>query len=364
MSPIMTESQQQTDFKYVFSRIVSGLGAFGVALQNYPAVELFIKGFISMSEWSKWLVKLGALSSGGLCSGVVNYWMNVKLLDGFFERMNSNKDYRYKTLSLWEQWQYFSGIGVFVMTGMLFGLMAFTFALEGPLAILSIAAGIFVAAIMTVQEVETWLLSYDSKETTSEETLSAVQQLGKICGHVIAAGNVLALSFLFTLGLAQSLIMIGMAAFPALVVGAAVAFTFGAFTEYFFYDAYLADFCKDFSKKWQDMRDHEHPWFGLVCVSTNALVNAALTYAGAELLTSILIAAHIALPPVVALTAISAVLALFAGSASFILGMDFWISPKPQTEKISVANNPSALFSIKEDKSAKTINGERLFQTL
>ncbi len=328
------------------SATLSGLGAVGVALQNYPAVELFIKGLVKpASALSGRAIQAAALGMGGVCSGMVNFWMNVELLDGFFARMTSTKEYVYKQLSLLEQVQYFGGIGVFIVTGALFGLMAFTFALEGPLALLSIAAGVFVAGIMTVQEVETWLSSYDPKEAKEAEVLTGMQQFGKWCGHIIAAGNVLALSLLFSLGMAQSLMMINVAAFPALAAGVAVAFTFGAFTEFYFYNFYLADFCKDFGKKWEQMMALSNASFGMLCISINAFVNAALTYAGVMMLTGTLVAASVVVPPVGVMIALAAVSAVFGGSASFMLGMAFWIrqneaKPAPDVVKTESVTGP------------------------
>lgn len=320
---------------YTSTRVLASLGALGIALQNYPAVVFFLnglaQGILPASSWLNWGVQITALGAGGLCSGMVNYWMNVELLEGFFQRMTSDEEYQYKRLQLtaWQQIQYFGGIFVFVVTGILFGLMAFTFAMEGPLAMLSIAAGLFVAGIMTIQEVETWLGSYDNKDTATEELLTQNQWIGKWVGHIIAAGNVLALSLLFTLSLAQGLIALQMAALPALIIGATVAFTFGAFTEYYFYNFYLAQFCKNFDKNWTQMLAVPHAWLGFVCVSINAFVNTALTYAGVELLTGLLLAAHVTLPPLAIITALAAISALFAGSASFILGLDFWIRQNP-----------------------------------
>ena len=151
------ESTELPTSRYYYSRILSGLGAVGVALQNYPAVELFVsgllKGVLPASSWSSALIQSFSLSTGGLCSGMVNFWMNVELLDGFIERINSTDAYQYEKLAdEWALLQYFGGIFVFVVTGVLYGLMAFTFAMEGPLAALSIAAGLFVAGIMTIQE--------------------------------------------------------------------------------------------------------------------------------------------------------------------------------------------------------------------
>lgn len=346
---------QVSPFMHASSRVLSGLGAAGVALQNYPAVALFInslvKGTAPLTQASSTLIHSTALATGGIASGMVNFWMNVELLDGFFQRMNSTKEYQYirYKLDTWQQLQYFGGILVFVITGILFGLMAFTFAMEGPLAILSIAAGLFVAGIMTIQEVETWLSSYDDKYDPNPETalpeaaesLSYFQKLGKNCGHFIAAGNVLALSLLFTLSLAQALIALQIAALPALIIGFVTAFTFGAFTEYFFYNAYLAKFGQDLEKNWALMMAIPHAWIGLVCISTNAFVNAALTYAGVELLTGVLVAANIALPPVAAITTLATISAIFAGSASFILGTAFWIRNNPP--KPEVQSHPESL---------------------
>ena len=124
--------------------------------------------------------------------------MNIDLLEKFFKRMTSNDEYRYQTLTAWERVQYFGGIFVFMVTGIIFGLMAFTFAMEGPFAMLSIAAGVFVAAIMTIQELETWFLSYDNTKAASAEEITWARYFGKSIGHVIAVGNVFALSLLFT----------------------------------------------------------------------------------------------------------------------------------------------------------------------
>lgn len=349
---------------YFFSRGLAALGAAGVALQNYPAVVLFFnglaQGIIPASHWLNVSIQLAAFGTGGLCSGLVNYWMNVELLEGFFQRITGNESYAYQKLNtLWQQLQFFGGIFVFLVTGLLFGLMAFTFAMEGPLATLSIAAGLFVAAIMTIQEIETWLSSYD--QTRSVETnLTLWQQCGQWIGYIIAVGNVFALSLLFTLSLAQALMAMQVAAFPALIAGLAIGFTFGAFTEYFFYNYYLSDFCQNFAENWTRMQAIPQAWLGFLSVSINAFVNCALTYAGVELLSGLLVAAHIALPPVAAITALAVFSALFAGSASFILGLAFWIRQSPQTELNPTEEHPMEAQSkqnIEQSAPLKTTNG-------
>lgn len=360
--PTLKKSYIETP--YTYPKLLASLGAIGTALQNYPAVALFIyeivKNSIPASRWLDWSIHIAALGAGGLCSGMVNYWMNVELLNGFFERMTSNKDYQYKTLELttWQQLQYFGGLFIFVVTGILFGLMAFAFSMEGPLAMLSVVAGIFVAGIMTIQEVETWLSSYDNQEAAMDSPLTNAQYLGKWVGHMIAAGNVLALSLLFTLSLAEGLIALHVAAQTALIIGVTVAFTFGAFTEFYFYNVYLSNFCMNLEANWARMLTASHAWFGLLCVSTNAFVNAALTFTGVELLAALLITANITLPPMLAVTAIAAVSAFFGGSASFILGLDFWVKQNPAKQPespvikntVSIAKSRLGLFAANEDE--------------
>jgi hypothetical protein len=332
---IMGDTKQSEKNSYNHAYFLAGLGALGVALQNYQAVEIFIKGLsvnaLSANLWWQAATQVSAIGAGGICSGMVNFWMNVELLEGFFKRITSNEEYQYKKLNLstLETIQYFGGILVFVVTGILFGLMAFTFAMTGPLAILSFAAGIFVACIMTIQEVETWLNSYEQTTEDAIAPLSNIELMGKWLGHIIAIGNVFALSLLFTLSVAQGLIALEVAALPALIIGFSIAFTFGAFTEYYFYNFYLADFCKNFITKWEQINSIPNAWFGFACVTINAFVNAAQAYAGIELLTGLLLTANIAAPPLALVVTIAASCAFFAGAASLILGLDFWIRQNP-----------------------------------
>lgn len=356
---------------FTYSRMLAGLAAMGVALQNYQAVAMSLNGLansiIPASRWLDWSIQFTALTTGGIGSGMVNFYMNVNLLDDFFKRIKSNEPYQYTRLNLWEKIQYFSGIFVFIVTGILFGLLAFTFAMEGPLAILSIAAGLCVAVIMTIQELETWFSSWDPvTNPVVAAPLSFFQIIGKWLGHLIAAGNVLALSLLFTLSMAQGLMALQMAAFPALMIGLVVAFTFGAFTEYYFYNFYLSNFCKDLGKNLSKMMQTPNAGFGLICVTVNALVNGALTFAGVELLTGVLISANITIPPLVAVTALALVCAVFAGSASLILGLDFWIRQNHSAVQNDVVSTPgtSAANEATLDRTkntAKLAHDPRLF---
>ena len=348
----------------IYDELLAGFGALGVAVQNYQAVELFLKSVVPASQSSRYAIQAAALGAGGICSGMVNFKMNMDLLDDFFARWRF-QDYdtykqagyfNYKKASLFEQVKYFGGSCIVVVTGILFGLMAFTFAMGSPLAMLSFALGLFVTAITMIQEVEAWLSAFDAETATG-----LPQSFGEWCGYIIAVGNVFAFSLMFTLSLAQTLILLQVAALPALLIGAVVSFTFGAFTEYNFYAPYLTKLCGEFGEKWKTMMKQPYALLGLVCISTNAFVNAALTYATLELLTALLLSTTLALPPVAAITALSAVLTFFAGSASFLLGMNFWIgkenAPTTQTN-VDPIKPPTSLFGIFGTAAAHNITSD------
>lgn len=317
--------------------LLAGLGAAGVALQNYKAVELFLKSVTSASQYSTYAIQAAAIGAGGICSGMVNFKMNMALLDDFSARLIKLQNYDayvkegyfdYKNASLQQQVKHFSGSFIVIVTGVLFGLMAFTFAMGSPLAMLSLMVGLFVTAITMIQELEAWLAAWDPKNASG--VLSGwPQSFGEWCGYLIAVGNVLAFILMFTLALAETLIFLQVAAVPAIIIGAAVSFIFGGFTEYNFYAPYLTKLCGEFGSKCQAMMKTDWAAAGLLFISVNAFVNAALTYASLELLTALLVSASIALPPVAVVTALSVVLTLCAGGASFLLGMNFWIGQAP-----------------------------------
>ncbi len=334
--------------KQWISYVVSAIGATGLALQNYVAVELFIRGIAlgvtSITKLLSGAIHLVAIGFGGISSGMVNFFINMDLLDSFIKRMTSESSS--KPLTGWNRVKYIAGIVVFAVTGLLFGLTAFTFGITTPFAALAVFTGAFVAIIMTIQELETWLQSFDEENTEVIEL-----SFGRICGHIIAAGNVIGLSLLFTLGLTEALIVFQVAAFPALIVGLCVAFTGGAFTEFYFYNFFLAKFCHKFDEKFQEMKSSAHSSFGFFCIISNSLVNAALTYSGVGLLTGLLTAAGVTLPPVGIIITLSAVSGLFSGAASFLLGMDFWIRKNAsKSENIVVKVNSNITDSPSVDE--------------
>lgn len=343
-----------------YSYLFAGLGALGTAVQNYQAVAAFAKGSLAFKVFMHSL----AVSAGGICSGLINYGMNLELLEDFRKRLKSKEKPLVERLGLnaWQTLQYYSGLFVFIVTGILFGLMAFTFAMSGPLGLASIAIGVFVAGVMTIQEVETWLQSYEPK-SDEEKTLTGSQKIGKWVGHIIAAGNVIALSLLFALSLSQALLICNVALVPALIAGFAVAFSFGAFTEFYFYNFHLSSFCSKFNEKIDEFSHTSYANLGLFCAVTNALVNAALTYVGVMMLGALLVSAHLALPPLAIVTTLAVFSAIFAGSASFTLGIDFWIrtfsSKKKEEKSEAVGENEQVVEANKfstEDSSTTEVD--------
>lgn len=313
-------------------RVISFLGALGTGLQNYMGVASFIQGMMSLSyaatEAGRGIIHGVATMLGGFCSTLVNYCMNIGLLEDFYERIT--KKPKPKNLKGWKKFRYYAGAGVFIGTGILFGLTAIAFGPIGPLAVISIIAGIFVSIIMIIQEVETWLKSFDN-EADIRKPLSQIFKewknsltQGKVVGLTISIGNVIALSLLFTIGLSTFFMSVGVAALPALITSFAIAFTGGAFTEFYFYHSFLSKFCDEFKKNWKEFKKVPYPVLGFACVATNALVNGILAYTGIFMLSSLFAAASVAAPPLGILIAVAVVTGLFAGSASFILGLDFW----------------------------------------
>jgi MFS family permease len=313
--------------------IVSMLGAAGTALQNYSAVAAFLKSIFHAafagSKIGLGLIHGLAISLGGLCSGVVNLCINIELLENFLERVTQKKK---PQLQGWQRFRYWFGSGVFVATGVLFGLTTLAFGPIGPLAALGIAAGIFVAGIMIIQELETWLEGFDNVGKEQKKSLKeifkewkATLTKSKAFGTIIAIGNVVALSLLFTMGLGSFLLSVGVPALPAIVTALVIAFTGGAFTEFYFYNRFLATFCNKIKENWHKFWQTKYPIVGLLCGVANSVVNGVLSYIGIMMITGLIAAAGIAVPPLGVLIAVAVTAALFAAAASFILGMDFWI---------------------------------------
>jgi hypothetical protein len=328
----MKEKKEKSFLENSVIYLVSILGAAGGALQSYMAVVALLNGFV---DGAFAVTKLGlsvvhglAITLGGVCGGLVNFFINIKLLENFLERVTEKP---MPNLTGWQKAQYWLGNGVFILTGILFGLTVFAFGPIGALAAVSIAAGVFVAVIMMIQELETWLEGFDNLDEGNKKSISEVVSewaatltKGKILGYVITVLNVVALSLLFTLGLATFLMGVGVPALPAVIAGFAVAFTGGAFTEFYFYNRFLSTFCDKFVENIKEFWNSKYAPLGLVTAGINAIVFGVTSYVGIMSMTGLLAAASIAVPPLGVVIAVAATVAVFAGVASFILGVDFW----------------------------------------
>ena len=220
-------------------------GALGTSLQNFMAFVAFLG---QTSNISAFFIKLlsGVVS---VSSGLVNLCMNIDLLWSFAQRLSGEKkSYPGKG---WQRFKYYAGSAVFITTGLLFAFTTIAFSPVGALATLGLVAGVFVGLIMMIQELETWISSFteDQEEMAFIEGLSSwwtELTLGKSVGFIISLGNVFALSLLLTAGLTVFLMSVGVPALTAVMAGFAVAFTVGAFTEFYFYNAFLSKFCDKF----------------------------------------------------------------------------------------------------------------------
>lgn len=138
------------------------LGAAGVGFQNFTAFFEVLVGSFALAHAPALAL---AIVAGGLCSTAVNFFLNAELLYDFYRRVTKKP---LPALSPIGAVQYIVGIGVFVITGVLFGMTAFSVAAAGGLSalgvagILAITVGVFVSVITIFQELETWLASFDN----------------------------------------------------------------------------------------------------------------------------------------------------------------------------------------------------------
>ena len=300
--------------------ITALLGAAGSSLQNFMAFVIFLGRISNLTAFMINLLS-GVVS---VCSGLVNLCLNIDLLWSFAQRLSGEK----KTYpgKGWQRFNFYAGSAVFITTGILFAFTAIAFGPVGSLAMLGIVAGVFVGLIMMIQELETWIGSFKENQEYVPflQGLSAWWKsltVGKTAGLLISLGNVLALSLLLTAGLAVFLMNFGIPVFTAVVVGFVISFTVGAFTEFYFYNAFLSEFCENFTQKCTDLLESKYATVGVISIVINAGVNAALCYAGVFMLSALTVSAGLAFPPL----ALAIVAAGFGGLASLLLGASFWI---------------------------------------
>ncbi len=308
------------------SYLIALLAAAGSALQAYMGFASFLGAYASIFLNTSGIMGL-SIGLAGIMGGLVNLSVNFECLKDFLERLFKKS---LPKLQGWKKFRYWVGSLIFVITGLLYGATAIAFGSVGVLSGVAIAAGIFVAILMLIQELETWLKSFDT-ETEKISLWAAFKKYwkelapGKAIGLSITLVNVFALSLLFTLGVATFLTGIGVPVLPAIIAGLAIGFTAGAFAEFYFYNAFLSDFCNNLKQKWQLFKGEDSPvlWkaMGASSILINAIVNVALCYSGILLLNIMLASAGLALIPLPALC----VAAVFSGAASFFLCSDFWI---------------------------------------
>ena len=308
-------------------------GALGTSLQNFMAFVAFLG---QTSNISAFFIKLlsGVVS---VSSGLVNLCMNIDLLWSFAQRLSGEKkSYPGKG---WQRFKYYAGSAVFITTGLLFAFTTIAFSPVGALATLGLVAGVFVGLIMMIQELETWISSFteDQEEMSFIEGLSSwwtELTLGKSVGFIISLGNVFALSLLLTAGLTVFLMSVGVPGLTAVMAGFAVAFTVGAFTEFYFYNAFLSKFCDKFVEKCKELMASDYALLGITSIFINAAVNAALCYAGVFMLSGLVLSAGLAFPP----QGMAIVAACFGGLASLLLGSSFWIDNSKHIFGLLVGN--------------------------
>lgn len=391
----------------------SFLGAVGTGIQNYMGSVQFIQYFMgqaySLSDAGVGIAHSCAAALGGASSIFVNYLLNVELIRDFIFRLKRlrlrslQRHYDEQVARLeelkqnqlraqadierieaylagrkliidrlqaelgaenviglksgltgWKKVMCWIGIGLFIVSGLLYGLMAVAVAPQGVLAILGIIAGALVTPIQTIQEIEVWVGWLDPMRA-SEASRSS--KLAKGVGIGFSIATVVVLSTLFTLGIASFLMSFGVAALPAVIAGAAVAFSVGAFTEFFFYAPYLMSFCGDVSKTIQEFKASKKPLLGLLIVGLNAAANGVMAGFAIGLLIGVIVAAGAAVPPFGGVLAVAILGGVIAAAASFMLGTKFWISKFGADKPKSVEG--SEVEPLVEDGSTHAIVAEK-----
>jgi len=314
-----------------FSRFISLAGALGSGLQFVLGMVDFLK---NLGQSSVALIYGISGAFGGFFGGLINLFINVELLEDFLKRI---KDKRLSGITIVKEMNlknvgklllYWSGILVFVGTGVLFGMTALAFGGSGGvLGILGITAGILVAVIMIVQECETWAKCFKDLRSDQEiiEHANALKPSKKAKGLALALSliNVFGLSAGFAFGLITVLhVYFGVALIPAVTIGLAISFSTGAFTEYVFYNYFLADFITNFKERWSDFfKNKSTATVGLLSIGINAGINGILSVTAMLGLNALLLSAGFAAIPL----GVTIATGVFCGVVSLVLGADFWI---------------------------------------
>ncbi len=343
-------------WRYCFSEfgawILSILGALGIAFSNYTGLASLLQT-IANGALAATKVGLGflhgiSIAAGAICGGAMNLIMFRDLLDDFLWRFIKRKDengewtvkpkpeFKNNTSRV----KYVVGILAFVLSGLLYGAMAFAISSTSPIAILGIIAGILVGGLSTIQELETWLSDEEWNKRDPKAPADPIGTKGtKIFGLTLTTAEVIVLSLLFAAGFVTFLTHFHVPVIIALTVGSAVAVPTGLFTQKTFYKPSLTRFCNGFRDRFKALKtETKAPGFGLAFAIVNGLVNGALAYVGMSMLIGVIATAvGVAAPPLGAVLAIGIVVAIIAATASMILGMEFWIKKMPKKKPENIA---------------------------
>ncbi len=299
---------------------VSVLGAIGSALQNVIGFGSWMLDLSSRIATPVVHTVSGVL--GGI-TGVVNLCVNIDLLYHFSKRFSKSHPKPVLEGS-WTKFRYYGGSLIFIGTGLLFGATAFAITSSGILSQIGIAAGVLVALIMMVQELETWLASFDPKKIKAAKIIEnpKARKAGRTLGKIISLCNVVGLSLLFAFGIASVLVNLSVPLLPSIITSLVIAFTAGAFTEYYFYNSFLSKFCSKLVKKWNQLINSKYSYIGIGCILINAVVNGVLCYYGiVSFGTSMLAQVGMATVPL----SVVIIASIFVALASTLLTASFWI---------------------------------------
>jgi hypothetical protein len=213
------------------------------------------------------------------------------------------------------------------------------------------------SSLETIETLKKDIEEQIKKEQAARSVLSSLANwlknlsFGKLVGLILSLANTMALSLMLTIGLTTFLSYVGVPALPALITGFSVAFTAGAYSEFYFYHYFLSDFCDQIQEKWKDLMERPNPLLGIFVVAINAGVTGAIAYFCVQILEHLFVAAGVSVPSLLPLAWVSAV---SSGVASFLLGSSFWIDTAERfAQWAGIGSSPVKEKSEKQDEATR-----------
>ena len=386
------EQQSTRDKQYwikLAALVVTSAGCLGIALQGAAGVSFLVPMLI-------------ALILGGM-NGFVNLLETVELIERILWRGDRNPNDGKKRLSIPEilrkldtrgkQIKFLLGCFAFMLTGGLFIGSGFAI-IHGAsfLAIVAYIGAILIGVIMIMQELEVWLSKYDDldklpkppRSTRKPKTADGAVPSTKLwwwLGWVISAGNVFAVSFLFAYGLSYVVptLVIGSTLWWVAVFSVLALTAVGGFCEVVFYMSFLPAFCGNFftpnfkrdkkssrkqlsrwdvlKQKWAKSR--AYTLVSILSVLGNAAVNLIVFYTTSRLAWAQCFGVLVHLkvmsffPSGGIVLGLSVSIAAFAGVASAILGLEFFLDTEDIRDNVSsmlkLASNASYTSEIHDE---------------